>query len=379
MITNLQLLRGLAALGVVIYHTDVRITDAHSDLMGVAIFFVISGFIMVHITRQNADDFLARRLIRIVPLYWILTIASLLWFGFGFANPPYTYPLWADWLIHNRFALLKWFAGQARALMVVDTMTALGRSLSFWPTAQAPMPLLAVGWTLNIEMFFYLLFAGCLRIDRAKAPIFACAALVLLYWAEQTGLSANKVLATYGNDYVIFFVFGIALYYLWGSLQPFITSHRGIAVAASICTLAFWPVACFALPPFPLLLKIVPPSVVLALLVLHSANLRIRSQYMIDFGGASYSLYLIHIPVLETMRATATAFPVLRLNTPAGAVIAVLISCLTAMVSYSKLEVPLLRYLHSRFGSKTPCKIADKGQIEQSESGDVAASIAQAR
>jgi hypothetical protein len=93
MITNLQLLRGLAALGVVVYHTNIRINGVHSDLMGVSIFFVISGFIMVHITRDNADDFLAKRLIRIVPLYWILTIASLLWFGLGFANPPYVYPL----------------------------------------------------------------------------------------------------------------------------------------------------------------------------------------------------------------------------------------------------------------------------------------------
>jgi exopolysaccharide production protein ExoZ len=59
------------------------------------------------------------------------------------------------------------------------------------------MPLLAVGWTLDIEMFFYVLFAGCLRIDRAKAPIFACVALVPLYLAEQAGLSDSRVLACY--------------------------------------------------------------------------------------------------------------------------------------------------------------------------------------
>jgi exopolysaccharide production protein ExoZ len=172
-------------------------------------------------------------------------------------------------------------------------------------------------------------------------------------------------------------VFGIAVYYLWRSLEPLIASHRRTAVTASICTLAFWPVACFELPPFPLLLKIVPPSVVLALLVLHSAKLRIRSQHLIDFGGASYSLYLIHIPVLETMRATSAAFPILELTTPIGAVIAILISCLVAMVSYYKLEMPLLRYLHSRFRSKVPWKIADQRQIGGSKSAQVAMQIAQ--
>jgi peptidoglycan/LPS O-acetylase OafA/YrhL len=40
MITNLQLLRGLAALGVAIYHTNIRVNGVHSELMGVAIFFL---------------------------------------------------------------------------------------------------------------------------------------------------------------------------------------------------------------------------------------------------------------------------------------------------------------------------------------------------
>jgi exopolysaccharide production protein ExoZ len=44
----------------------------------VAIFFVISGFIMCVITRDNADDFLKMRLIRIVPIYWLCTFAPLL-------------------------------------------------------------------------------------------------------------------------------------------------------------------------------------------------------------------------------------------------------------------------------------------------------------
>ena len=67
---NLQFLRGFAALGVVFYHTDFRLAgEWHTDFSGVAIFFVISGFIMCFITRVDADRFLVKRLIRIVPMY----------------------------------------------------------------------------------------------------------------------------------------------------------------------------------------------------------------------------------------------------------------------------------------------------------------------
>ena len=51
---------------------------------GVDLFFVISGFIMVYVSRDvfgkpgAAIDFLHRRIIRIVPLYWIATGAFVL-------------------------------------------------------------------------------------------------------------------------------------------------------------------------------------------------------------------------------------------------------------------------------------------------------------
>jgi exopolysaccharide production protein ExoZ len=95
---NLQVLRGLAALGVVFYHTDVRLAgDWHTEFFGVSTFFVISGFIMCFITRDNADDFLKMRLIRIVPMYWLCIFALLFFmFRFGVFKPStwLTPPAW---------------------------------------------------------------------------------------------------------------------------------------------------------------------------------------------------------------------------------------------------------------------------------------------
>jgi peptidoglycan/LPS O-acetylase OafA/YrhL len=75
MILNIQLLRGLAALAVVFYHTAfILYGNVHTDFQGVCIFFVISGFIMTYIIHTRPEHFLLRRVVRIVPLYWIITL-----------------------------------------------------------------------------------------------------------------------------------------------------------------------------------------------------------------------------------------------------------------------------------------------------------------
>ena len=111
---------------------------------GVDLFFVISGFIMYHTNRDRfgrggaPTDFFVRRLIRIVPLYWLCTLAVvLLHFGGLYANKVIT-----------------WFS--------------LGSSLLFLPD---PNIVLGVGWTLNYEMYFYSIFAIWLLLGTTRSGI----------------------------------------------------------------------------------------------------------------------------------------------------------------------------------------------------------------
>lgn len=79
-IGNIQSLRAIAAILVVFVHLEVFLH--HLDLKpfghcGVDIFFVISGFIMVQTTRRGGHSparFMANRIARVVPLYWLLTL-----------------------------------------------------------------------------------------------------------------------------------------------------------------------------------------------------------------------------------------------------------------------------------------------------------------
>src|SRR5690242_14114495 len=77
-IRSIQYLRGLAALGVLAFHAAER-AGGTFDLgaAGVDVFFVISGFIMWVIAAERPTTpaaFLSRRIQRIVPLYWAVTL-----------------------------------------------------------------------------------------------------------------------------------------------------------------------------------------------------------------------------------------------------------------------------------------------------------------
>ena len=145
-VVGIQALRALAASMVVIDHSLRKLVENGSlphgfevladylGLVGVATFFAVSGFVMA-LTAQhrrgsaNALDFLRRRIVRIVPLYWLITVVHAI--RLSISGKP---PSWGD----------------------------LASSLFFIPYFDAGgmlRPVLGVGWTLNFEMYFYLLFA----------------------------------------------------------------------------------------------------------------------------------------------------------------------------------------------------------------------------
>src|SRR5437764_3885196 len=143
------MLRGIAASMVVFVHLDVQLKrlgyasyDASWLGSGVDIFFVISGFIMwVSVERRpgmSAGEFFGNRLMRIVPLYWLVSAGVLC---ITFAAPQ----LLHSTVFNAPHALASFLFLPARHPLTGE----------FWP-------LLVPGWTLNYEMLFYLLFAAAI-------------------------------------------------------------------------------------------------------------------------------------------------------------------------------------------------------------------------
>jgi exopolysaccharide production protein ExoZ len=277
LLSNLQVLRGLAALGVVFYHTDFRLAgDWHTDFAGVSIFFVISGFIMCYITRRDADDFLAKRFVRIVPMYWLCTLALI--------------------VIGYRAGLLRPSTWTTTTTLATD----LPRSLLFLPSEKTP--LLGVGWTLNFEIYFYLVFGLALCINRRLAPLIAAAIIYAVFSLDQRGYG-GFLTHYYSHGYIRYFLAGIALFYIWTFCSPLLRGWPAIVLCAT-AILCFYG-SQFAHPLWPDWLLAysswTPPLVVASALFMESAG-PITWRPAILLGDASYSLYLTHTIFYEVGR-----------------------------------------------------------------------------
>jgi exopolysaccharide production protein ExoZ len=336
MILNLQALRGLAALAVVFYHTAFTFNGGtHTDFQAVSVFFVISGFIMTYITRTDSKQFIQQRLVRIVPLYWPCTLSMLA----------------AVWLLKDsgRTFANAGIGNILKSLLFVPYRDALGEY----------QPILPVGWTLNLEMFFYVLFAIALVINKRWAPLLTCIALVAIKIVpRQLGCSA-PLCEFYAHDYTTFLILGILTFYIWSGIEAIAEDRPMVAAAMAILSaLAF--VLWNADPRFADAIQqrvdfpvyyMMPPLLVLSALTLHSARLICRWKVLLLLGDASYALYLTHILVMEfalVVRNRTIGDQVTAIN-PSDSVVAMLVALivcsLVAIVAHTKVELPTLRFL----------------------------------
>lgn len=221
---------------------------------------------MVYISKPNdkPGDFLLNRIRRVVPLYWFFT---LLMGSILFVLPTLFKSGEFSWL-----ALLK--------------------SLFFIPhySLQNPdyvWPIVAPGWSLNYEMYFYLLFALSLFLAVRYRTAFVVGAITLI-WAVFTASGSSAAIPRFMSDPAVFeFVFGmlLATAYLRGFQ---VSSNTGWAML-----MAGFMVASFAPDSWHHWLRISLPSL---LIVIGFLNIKVPVyKFGLLLGDASYALYLSHI------------------------------------------------------------------------------------
>ncbi|MBY9066844.1 acyltransferase [Hyphomonas sp. WL0036] len=169
---SIQLLRSLAALLVAIVHGagfERTILQENGSVeaplvsglflngyAGVDLFFVISGFIMVWVTRNQRHgpvagiEFLFARTTRVYPVWWFAA-GLMTFYALGLQN--------------SMFATI----GQVTDAAPTYSGEYILRSFLLLP--QADYPILAVGWTLIHEVYFYVVFALLILAPRAFLPI----------------------------------------------------------------------------------------------------------------------------------------------------------------------------------------------------------------
>jgi peptidoglycan/LPS O-acetylase OafA/YrhL len=284
--------------------------------VGVDIFFVISGFIIYFVTRKNSQHFLMKRAIRIVPLYWLST--------FGVAIVALIQP-----------SLLKTTAFDLNHLIL---------SLFFIPhfsEVQGFKPLLALGWTLNYEVTFYLLFALAMFIKHQQRLAISIILLLGLWTVTHLlPIRATSGIAFYQNPVFLEFIFGMIIaHFLYGKQLQ--TNRTILILLVSTLTLfltiTIWKPTGIRLVDYGL------PSALLFSVFLISEplflNARVLRQTSIFGGEISYALYLIH------MYFVAVLSRVLHLNGLGLWSATLIIVPLSSWLIYRQFEMPMTNFL----------------------------------
>jgi exopolysaccharide production protein ExoZ len=339
-IGNIQVLRGIAALLIVLYHLLLAETAYAArafllpDLLaygacGVDFFFLISGYVLTARyvdragARRAAGTFLARRLFRIYPLYWVYSAVLLALAAF---RPD-----------------------------LVDASVYAGVSIwrSFLLLPQSGAPLLSVAWALSHLVYFSCAFALLLVAGRrAVVPgLCAWALLVVAGYAWRGGSPALRALPwthLVWHPLTLEFILGCVL-------ALTVRRTRAAARTAAIGGACLLGAACLAwsaghgtdLPRnwWRVLVFGVPGALILyggaagAPLRAHALS---RALHL--FGDASYSLYLSHTLVLSAVGRAWLAHPTQHPAAQAAWLGVMLAAALVfSLFSYRLLEQPLGR------------------------------------
>jgi peptidoglycan/LPS O-acetylase OafA/YrhL len=304
---NIDGLRAIAVLSVVLFHLD--IPGFAGGYIGVDVFFVISGFLISSIIKHKYEthgfklaDFYFRRIRRLLPPLIATVVATFA--GATFILTPF------DMISFSRSAVAALFS----LSNIVFYLEA-----GYWDTASELKPLLHT-WSLAVEEQFYLfwpaLILGSLRIRRHIAfgtslTLISFAGVLLCIWYTTVDQSA----AFYLLPFRIFqFAMGALIIPTAGALASL--RFRGIArlngpvvwlglglIGTSVFTLD----AATIFPGWAVLL----PTIGAALVLLagdwpgqlpSTARALLENPVSLWLGRLSYSLYLVHWPLIALYR-----------------------------------------------------------------------------
>ncbi len=282
-IENIQMLRAIAAILVVMHHLlphymamggDIAIIHRVSQwgFVGVDIFFVISGFIIAYTTLpkkrtfSNAKTFIKHRLFRIYLGYWPFLL--LMFVGLSIVNPL-----------------------KLESLDIVGSI--------FLLNADRFKLLLSVSWSLSYELYFYLLFTFSFFFTIKKLQIIlpsftlALVIVVLLVYSDPS-LESHF----FYSPFLLEFFAGVLLYLY----RDYLLNYWMLAVSIVAIILAYgygiafetknglFRVLSFGTASF---------FVVLLALILEYKGLFKASGKIVAIGDASYTLYLSHLILIQ--------------------------------------------------------------------------------
>jgi len=337
----IQVLRGVACILVTLMHITVTFSDTYQLSFlgnifkfggsGVDIFFVLSGFVITYSNRQyitkasTIGTFLKKRMIRIFPIYWIIISFFLL---FQLLLPSF---------YRTHFQLNP--ANIANTYLLLPNHEMIN----------------GVSWSLTNELFFYALFTLAILIPQKKYSLL----LLVLYFIVLLLLPFASINVANKNDFIgllifpmnIEFLLGIAVVLLVDKFpQRWITTvlltGTGFFILSAVfnnnglfyLNNGYNRVLMFGLPAFLIILTLVKYESAITIKV---------NKLFLQLGDASYSIYLFHLPIVVAFFKIMAKLPVTNyLVLTFLSCILLFAVCFIGIVSYSKIERPLIKWIN---------------------------------
>ena len=264
-IESIQLLRFISAFLIITIHLGY-----HFGHIGVDIFFVISGFIITYVSQGNSHKFFIKRLIRIIPVYWLVT--------FFFFITLFLFPNLFDLSEPNLVYFIK--------------------SIFFIPFNNintGHYPIVIYGWTLNYEIYFYFIFSISLLFSKKFFPIIFTFLFVILYLCNLN--LSNFLSKTYSNIIIFEFYFGFILYYFFRYFYNFLNIKFLYKLIIVFFLISISMLLILSKIENRLIVYGIPSTLIVFVFLLFY---KVKLPRIINLlGDSSYILYLIHPYVFQ--------------------------------------------------------------------------------
>ena len=283
MLSNLQYLRAFAAINVVYLHVLIggNSYDRPSTMFpilgewganGVDIFFVISGFVMIYSQINNPKtivNFYKSRLLRIVPIYWLITFTIIILFT-----------IFPD--IFRTFE--------------TDFKKSISSFLFTSQLVTNEFPIINVGWTLEWEMLFYLIFGISIYFKKLeRIVLFIFFSMIIIFLISK-------------NLFFLEFFVGVIIGYIYFKfkINHFIAL---IILIIGVISLSLSIDQSSQIVSYDRFIIWGLPS---ALIVFGAVNTKpLNNKIFFYLGNASYSIYLVQV---LTIPAFYKAIDLLKIN-----------------------------------------------------------------
>lgn len=317
---GISILRLFATLGIMLYHVGFGHYYFQSLrlALGANLFLCISAFLFMHTTQtKTASYFLKNRLIRIVPLYAILTV--LTYIAVRFLGDIYNGGVDITELINSLF-FIPYFRDSMKSGNVIR-------------------PLVGPAWTLYYDVWFTFIFACSMKLSKKWRGLIASVACIIVYCVGWLLPNEFAVAVFLRNIFWFDFVVGIIAFYIWRYVSQRITPRvvrlSGIVAILSFLSL-YLDLGTRALRPIESLLLLIST-------LLFTANKSVPT-FVSKFAKLSYSFYLIHYYVIIIV-GRIVDFTVFSAETIFGTAAVFIVTLLISICSYIIIETKLCSLL----------------------------------